>query len=98
MPLNLVVQTAFLGDLLLSIPLLKRCRQIWPNHQLALVCRKGFGEFFLQTKLVDHVFEIKKGDAATYDKIIQDLKAFEVDQLISPHESMRTVLFCQKIQ
>ncbi|MGE5086010.1 MAG: glycosyltransferase family 9 protein [Bacillota bacterium] len=98
MPLNLVVQTAFLGDLLLSIPLLKRCRQTWPEHQLGLVCRKGFGDFFLKTKLVDHVFEIKKGDAETYKKILTDLAKFEINYLVSPHESMRTVFFCHQIK
>ncbi|WP_413561013.1 glycosyltransferase family 9 protein [Bdellovibrio sp. HCB209] len=98
MPLNLVVQTAFLGDLLLAIPLLKRCRQIWPEQKLGLVCRKGFGDIFLKTKLVDHVFEIKKGDAQTYNNILQQLNSFEVNHLVSPHESMRTIFFCRKIK
>lgn len=98
MPLNLVVQTAFLGDLLLSIPLLKKTRELWPQHKLALVCRKGFGDFFLQTKLVDQVFEIEKGQRDSYSKILEHLKFVEVDHLISPHESMRTVLFCAQIK
>ncbi|UOF02404.1 glycosyltransferase family 9 protein [Bdellovibrio reynosensis] len=98
MPLNLVVQTAFLGDLLLSIPLLKKCREMWPEHQLGLVCRKGFGDFFLKTGLVHHVFEIEKGKADTYQKIAENLKSFEVDHLISPHESLRTAFLVSKIK
>lgn len=97
MPLNLVVQTAFLGDLLLAIPLLKRCKEQWPKHQLALVCRKGLGEFFLRTKLVDQVFEIQKGDKKSYKKIIEQLKSEKVDYLISPHQSLRTTFFCRQI-
>lgn len=97
MPLNLVVQTAFLGDLFLAIPLLKRCRQIWPDQQLGLVCRKGFGDFFLKTKLVDHVFEIKKGDADSYNQALAGIAKFDVNYLLSPHESMRTIFFCRKI-
>jgi len=76
--------------------LLKRCRQLWPQHQLALVCRKGLGDFFLQTKLVDHVYEIKKGDKESYRKILQDLK--NVERIISPHQSLRTGFFCKQIQ
>ncbi|WP_413587224.1 glycosyltransferase family 9 protein [Bdellovibrio sp. HCB274] len=98
MPLNLVVQTAFLGDLLLAIPLLKRCRQIWPDHQLGLVCRKGFGDFFLKTHLVDHVFEIKKGDAESYNQALSGIAQHQVNYLLSPHESTRTIFFCRKIK
>ncbi|QDK45106.1 glycosyltransferase family 9 protein [Bdellovibrio sp. ZAP7] len=97
MPLNLVVQTAFLGDLLLAIPLLKRCRQIWPDHKLGLVCRKGFGDFFLKTHLVDHVFEIKKGDADSYNQALNGIAQHQVNYLVSPHESLRTIFFCRKI-
>jgi heptosyltransferase-2 len=98
MPLNLVVQTAFLGDLLLSIPLLKQCKAQWPNHQLALVCRNGLGEFFLKTGIVDHVFEIKKGDSASYQKALSEIQKHQVDFLISPHQSLRTAFFCRKIK
>lgn len=84
--------------MLLSIPLLKKTRELWPQHKLGLVCRKGFGEFFLQTKLVDQVFEIEKGQAQSYTKILEHLKFVEVDHLISPHESMRTVFFCAQVK
>lgn len=98
MPLNLVVQTAFLGDLLLSIPLLKKCRELWPQHKLALVCRKGLGDFFLKTHLVDQVFEIEKGKSDTYAQIVEHLRYVEVDNLISPHQSLRTAFFCTQIK
>jgi heptosyltransferase-2 len=73
-------------------------REVWPQHKLALVCRKGFGDFFLQTKIVDQVFEIEKGNSQSYNKIIEHLKFTGVDHLVSPHESMRTVLFCAQIK
>lgn len=83
---------------MLSIPLLKKCREQWPQHKLALVCRKGFGEFFLKTQLVDQVFEIEKGKAESYSKIVEHLRYAEVDNLISPHESLRTTFFCAQIK
>ena len=87
-----------MGDLLLSIPLLKKAREIWPEHKLALVCRKGFGDFFLKTRLVDQVFEIEKGQSESYNRILETLRYLEVDQLISPHESLRTAIFCMQIK
>lgn len=83
---------------MLSIPLLKKCREQWPQHKLALVCRKGFGDLFLQTHLVDQVFEIEKGKSDSYAMIVEQLKFLEVDHLISPHESLRTALFCAQIK
>ena len=96
--MNLVVQTAFLGDLLLSIPLLKKCREIWPDHELGLMCRKGFGDFFLKAGLVDHVYEIQKGQRNTYQDILKSLSSRDIDVLISPHESWRTRLFCFQVK
>lgn len=77
---------------------MKRCKQLWPQHKLALVCRKGLGDFFLATQVVDQVFEIQKGDRDSYQNIIQNLKSEKVDYLISPHESFRTALFCRQIK
>lgn len=94
----MIVQTAFLGDLLLSIPLFKRARLLWPEQKLLLVCRQGFGNFFKHTGLVDEVFEIKKGDAKSYRQTLQKLKGFQIDHLVSPHESWRTAFFCRQIK
>lgn len=66
---------------------------------MGLVCRKGFGDFFLKTGLVDQVFEIQKGNSASYKSIITHLNKYAgVDNLISPHESLRTMFFCAKIK
>lgn len=98
MPLNLVVQTAFLGDLLLAIPMLKRCRELWPDHKLGLVCRKGVGSFLLKTGLIDELYEVQKGSADSYKQALEKIKSHEVNHLIVPHESLRTVFFASRIK
>lgn len=62
----LIVQTAFLGDLLLGIPFYKQVRQIWPQHEIILLCKKGLSDFFLKTKMVDKAIEVIKGDRISY--------------------------------
>lgn len=52
----------------------------------------------MQTHLVDQVFEIEKGNSESYTKIREILRFVEVDYLISPHESLRTALFCANIK
>ncbi len=57
---HLIIQTAFVGDLLLSIPLLKELRRLRPNDRLVLLCRKGLGSFHLQAGLIDEAIEFDK--------------------------------------
>ncbi len=94
----LIVQTAFLGDLLLGIPIYKYIRHIWPEHEIILVCRKGLGDFFLKTKLVDKVVEVVKGRNLSYASALNLLKNDSIEYVFSPHESLRTALFNYKIQ
>lgn len=98
MPLNIVIQTAFLGDLLLSIPLLKEARRQWPDHRLGLVCRRGLGDIFLKLGLVDELFEIEKGNRQAYKNILSKINQNKVDHVISPHQSSRTLLFVAQIK
>jgi len=84
--------------LLLSIPLLKKIKALWPEQKLVLVCRRGVGDFFARTGLVDEVLEIKKGDSDSYHQVLKKLKHTDIDKLISPHESVRTAFFVQKLK
>lgn len=78
--------------------MLKKCKELWPQHKLVLVCRKGTGDFLLKTGVVDEVFEVQKGDAASYSRVLESLKNQQVDTLIAPHESLRTAFFCRQIK
>lgn len=89
---NLVFQTAFLGDLLLSIPLLKNLKKLYPDEPLVLVCREGFGSFFLEKKLVDEVYEMNKKDPEALATVVKKLQAVEWNYIVSPHESPRTAM------
>ncbi len=89
-PKILVIQTAFLGDLLLSIPLLNNIRKNFPEVELHLLCRKGLGNLFKQLKIVDHFYEVQKGSNQSYEKLYQELKVFEFEKIFCPHMSLRS--------
>ena len=97
MPTNVLVQTAFLGDLLLSIPLLKQIKSFSPEP-LVLVCRQGLGEFFLKSGLVDQVIEIIKGDSKSYQKAAQELQKLQINTIYAPHQSLRTHFFISRLK
>ncbi len=91
------VQTAFLGDVLLSIPLFVRARRIWPNEEFVLVCRAGLGALFKNLRLVDEVLEVKKSDSTSYELALLEIKKVKVKAVICPHGSLRSAIFSRKI-
>jgi heptosyltransferase-2 len=95
---QLVIQTAFLGDLILSIPLLRRLKETNPDDQLVLVCKKGLGEFFLNEKIVDQVFEVTKNDRESYLQVVKKLNTMNIDKLFCIHRSMRSQLMSFQIK
>ena len=99
---TLVVQTAFLGDVLLGIPLYKALRAQNPKGRLTLICRKGVGSFFKDAKLFDEVIEVAKSDSlfkpSSLSIIRKSLSGQEFDLVICPHESFRTALFVSRLR
>jgi heptosyltransferase-2 len=84
---NLFIQTAFLGDLCLSVATLKRLKVLSPETPLWLVARKGFGKLFQELGVVDRVFEVEKKNPESYRVALTELKKNSYRWIISPHES-----------
>ena len=95
---NLLFQTAFLGDLLLSIPLIKNLKKQYPQAELHLVCRKPFGAFFLSLGLVDAVFEVDKKNKESLKSLKKNLAEQSYHTIFCPHESFRSAWMCGKIE
>ena len=94
----LVIQTAFIGDVLLSIPLFKALKKKFSAHPLHVVCRKPLGEFLRDTGLVDHVWEVNKSNAGEWQAIVGQLKKINFAQVYSPHQSVRSALLVGKLK
>lgn len=94
---HIVIQTAFLGDLILTIPLFKRLKDLFPDTLLIVVCKKGLADFLLKEKLVDQCLEVSKGDRGSYNDALSDLKEFDVQNVYCVHRSTRSLLFTSKI-
>ncbi len=95
---HIVIQTAFLGDLILSIPLLKKIKSLNPQQQLIVVCKKGLGDLLLKEKVADSVIEITKGQKNSYRDALTVLKTFEVQDVYCVHRSIRSLLFAAQIK
>ncbi|MGZ3692169.1 MAG: glycosyltransferase family 9 protein [Pseudobdellovibrio sp.] len=96
--INLVVQTAFLGDVILSIPVLKRIKKIFPKQDLVIVCKRGLGQFLLNERIVDRVIEVRKSDKGSYAEALNVIKQYKVNHIFCLHRSIRSLLFVSKIK
>jgi heptosyltransferase-2 len=94
----LVFQTAFLGDALLAIPLLKTIKIKWPQCILGIVCRRGVGEILLHGTVVDEIIEVDKSNPKSRKNAFLQTKEFKADLIISPHKSFRTTLWVARLR
>jgi heptosyltransferase-2 len=93
-----VINTAFLGDLVLTIPFLMLLRQKFTNAKIGLVCKKGIGDFFIKLKLVDQIYEVQKGSSDAYAVVAQEINRQSVDYLFCIHRSFRSYLLSLRIK
>lgn len=98
-----ILQTAFLGDTLLSIPLAKALLEHEVTRDgLLLICRKGLGDFFRALDLFDQVLEVEKGDSSSYALAMRSLESWWASAssrlLVSPHESPRSRAWAARLK
>ncbi|MFN8944488.1 MAG: glycosyltransferase family 9 protein [Pseudobdellovibrionaceae bacterium] len=92
------IQTAFLGDVLLTLPALRYLRKKYPGVAITFICRKGLGSVLKKLNAIEDYFEVEKGVSASYQSVLMALNGRKFDLLITSHESVRTSLFARKIQ
>lgn len=90
-------QTAFLGDLILTTPLIESIKSIFPDSKLTVVA-KPFGKSVLKNNpFVDDLIIFDKNKNSSFWLIKQLYKKFDI--AISPHRSHRAsyILFFSRI-
>ncbi|MEK7356370.1 MAG: glycosyltransferase family 9 protein [Bdellovibrionota bacterium] len=90
---RLVVQTAFLGDVLLSLPLIRAIKREWPDDRLVVLVRRGVGSYLRDSGLVDEVVEVEKSASSSWRTAKAALRSREFELVVCPHESFRSALF-----
>lgn len=95
---NLIIQTAFLGDLILAVPLMRELALDRPDDRLAVVCRKGLGGLIRGLKFVDRVIEVDKKNPKLWSQQSGELKSEKFRVLICPHRSPRTAFWVKSLQ
>ncbi len=93
----LVLQTAFLGDVLLGATFFYKIRELYPEAEVSIICRPNTGTILKNLGLVDVVIEINKGQRSSYRMALKALKNFPIDVLFVMHRSVRSYLLSLQI-
>jgi ADP-heptose:LPS heptosyltransferase len=81
----LIIQTAFLGDVILATPLFSELKRIYPNAQVHVLVRKGNEALVSTNPHIDRLFvwNKKEGKYRSMRSIIRQLREFHYDEVIN---------------
>ncbi len=92
----LVVQTAFIGDAILTLPMIQQLSKNYPGCTIDVVSILSTKEIFLSSPVVNKVFVLLKRkehkSLLSTIKFALELKKNSYDKIISPHRSFRSSL------
>lgn len=96
---HVVVQTAFIGDVFLSIPFLKRLKDLYPDDKIIFVAKKGVADYLMKLKVIDELIAVNKGDKASYHDALKKINSNKnVAHVFCLHRSFRSALFTWQIK
>jgi len=92
----LVVQTAFIGDVLLTTPLLKAIRRVYPYTRVSILVLPQPSSLLKNNPDVDEILIYDKRGShkgiKAFFTLVKEIREREFDLVLSPHRSLRTAL------
>lgn len=92
----LIIQTAFAGDVILTLPLVQVLKEKYPESEISFLCIPGVANLLENNPCIDEViiYDKKKTDKGFFRfwKFIRLIKEKNFDVIISPHRSLRSTL------
>ena len=92
----LVIQTAFIGDAILTLPMIQKLKEIFRNADLHVICIPSTEEIFSVSPYVDKVIVYdKRGNDRNlifFLKLILKIRREKYSRIYSPHRSFRSSL------
>ncbi|NWF50100.1 MAG: glycosyltransferase family 9 protein [Ignavibacteriaceae bacterium] len=92
----LVIQTAFIGDAILTLPMIQQLKKQFPSSSIDVVCIPVTREIFACSEYVDEVIVLDKRSRhksiLSLFGFIRELKRNKYTRIYSPHRSFRTSL------
>lgn len=90
----LVIQTAFIGDVILATSLLEKLHQFYPDAHIDILVRKGVESLFTGHPFIKHVLVLDKkaSKGATLSRLIIQVRRAKYNKVINLHRFSSTGL------
>jgi len=91
---TLVIQTAFLGDVILTLPLLRALKKDTPVQFLGVVITPECADVLEGEESIDRVivYEKRKKTGGSFNKIVKEITGEKFSSAFIPHRSFRSAL------
>ncbi len=95
----LVIQTAFVGDVVLTTPLLRELRRVRPHDTISVLTNENGRQLLGGLPFVDELLVFRKRwnlrETSTYLSTLMDLRRRPFDVAIAAHRSFRSGVLCR---
>ncbi len=93
----LIIQTAFLGDLILTLPLLQRLKQEFEDAKIDMLVIPSTKELLADNSLINEVivYDKRRTGIRGLLKLSRFLKGKKYDVILSPHRSSRSAIIAK---
>ena len=92
----LVIQTAFIGDAILTLPMIEKLKEKFPSEDIEVLCIPSTQEIFSASPFVSNVLVLEKRgkhkSLLQMYKFANQIKEKNYSKIFSPHRSLRTSL------
>ncbi|NWF87991.1 MAG: glycosyltransferase family 9 protein [Ignavibacteriaceae bacterium] len=92
----LIIQTAFPGDAILTLPMIEKLKEKYPESFIDVLCIPSTSEIFSASPFIHNVIVLdkKKSHKSLYKllKFSSELKKHGYKRIYSPHRSLRTAI------
>jgi len=90
----LIIQTAFIGDAILTLPMIQKLKEIIPKSEIDVISNPTTLEIFSASPYVNKVIVLdKKGDHKSFFSLLKfakEIRKNNYTRIYSPHRSFRT--------
>ncbi len=94
-----LLQTAFLGDAVLTLPLLEKIKKVLPDTDVTVLTRPETAQIFASSGLASEVITDNKKTSHSFFgeffRLLKELKQRRFDIVIVPHRSLRSALMAR---
>lgn len=96
---NILIQTAFLGDCIITFPLVEHIHAKFPEHDLIFFCREGLGSFIKSAFPYVTPIEVKKYNSSDYSKKRKLINSsYDLENVFCVHKSFRSMMFSKLLK